>query len=173
MSKLFWVIFAHSFSHRRVKLVLPHRDVWGCVQGVGPLRCKEECSPCKVCSLMNSSIPPLVELAFYPTLYVGKIQPDKWEISGAANRHFLRDSCKGFDLARGSWFVVGDVQALFFIMEEGFCVCNCKDVRQTSLNKRLNKNVLTPPHCVWSIAWISTQWGILYSILALNISTTD
>lgn len=71
---------------------------------------------------MNSSIPPLVELAFYPTLYVGKIQPDKWEISGAANRHFLRDFCKGFDLARGSWFVVGDIQALFYHGGRILCV---------------------------------------------------
>lgn len=113
--------------------MLPHRDVWGCVQGVEPLRCKEECNLCEVCSLMDSSILPLVELAFYPISYVGKINPDKWEISRAANRHFLRDFCKGFDLLRESWF-----QVMFrpcFIMEEGFCVCNCKDVRQTSLSK--------------------------------------
>lgn len=87
-------------------------------------------------------------------------------------RHIFREFCRGFDLVRKSSLAIGDTLRALFITEGRFCTYNHKSMRESSLNENLNKNILTPPHCAWNIAWISTQWGILYSFLALHLSKT-
>lgn len=91
----------------------------------------------------------------------------------AASWHLCRDFCKGFDPVKKSCFAIGDTVRPLFIAEGRFCTYNREGMRESSLSKKLNKNILTPPHRAWNIAWISTQWGILYSTLAFYLSATE